>query len=59
MPLEAAGQVLEVLYGTPGLAVVVLTEVNPGHDPEGESLSRYVDTVTGALVKGLTSSGRT
>ncbi len=53
--LETAGQVLEVLYGAPRLAVVVLSEVNPGHDPEGESLTRYVDTVTGALVTGLTS----
>jgi arginase len=55
VPLEAARQVLEVLLAAPGLAAVVLTEVNPSYDPDGDSLARYVDAVTGALISGLTS----
>ena len=31
----------------------VLTEVNPSYDPDGDSLSRYVDAVAGALSAGL------
>ncbi|HVT70255.1 MAG TPA: hypothetical protein VHF26_21085, partial [Trebonia sp.] len=52
--LAAAGQVLSVLLAAPQLAaVVVLTEVNPGYDPRGDSLHRYLDTVAGALAAGL------
>jgi arginase len=51
--LAVARQVLEVLFAAPGLSAVVLTEVNPSYDPAGDSLDRYIDAVTGALVSGL------
>jgi arginase len=51
--LAAAGEVLAVLCGAPTLAAVVLTEVNPSHDPSGHQLARYIDTVTGAIARGL------
>jgi len=53
VPLAAAGQVLEVLFAAPRLAAVVLTEVNPSYDPDGDSLDRYIGAVTGALISGL------
>ena len=31
---------------------LVLTEVNPTHDPSGDLLSRYIDGVIGALAPG-------
>ena len=34
-------------------AAIVLTEVNPSYDPSGDSLDRYIEAVTGALVSGL------
>jgi arginase family enzyme len=37
----------------PALSAVVLTEVNPSYDPAGDSLDRYLEAVTGALVDGL------
>ena len=55
VPLAVARQVLEVLLGAPRLSAVVLTEVNPSYDPDGDSLSRYIETVTGALTAGLAS----
>jgi arginase len=55
IPLAAAGEVLAVLCGAPRLAAVVLTEVNPGHDPAGHQLGRYVDTVAAAIARGLTA----
>jgi hypothetical protein len=33
------------------LAALVLTEVNPTHDPGGELLGRYSDGVTAALAE--------
>jgi arginase len=53
IPLAAAGEVLAVLCGAPTLAAVVLTEVNPSYDPTGRQLARYIDTVTGAIARGL------
>lgn len=56
--LEQAGEVIALAAAAPELAAVVLTEVNPGHDPDGEQLRRYVETVAGALATGLgTRSG--
>jgi arginase len=52
--LAAAHEALSVLFATPALAAVVLTEVNPSYDPAGDSLRRYIEAVTGALVTGLT-----
>jgi arginase len=51
--LDVAQQVLSVLFTAPALSAVVLTEVNPGHDPDGYSLRRYIDAVTDALITGL------
>jgi arginase len=51
--LDAAGEVLAVLGAEPTLAAVVLTEINPSYDPTGRQLARYVDTVAGALGRGL------
>lgn len=55
IPLAAAREVLSVLFAAPALAAVVLTEVNPGYDPSGDSVRRYVEAVTGALATGLAS----
>ncbi|WP_170309204.1 arginase family protein [Pseudonocardia hierapolitana] len=52
--LAAAGEVLAVLLcAAPTLAAVVLTEVNPSHDSTGRQLTRYIDTVAGAIARGL------
>lgn len=53
VPLATARQVLEVLFADSRLAAVVLTEVNPGYDPAGDSLDRYIEAVTGALITAL------
>jgi arginase family enzyme len=53
IPLDAAGEVLTVLCGTPTLAAIVLTEVNPSYDPSGQQLTRYIDTVTSAIERGF------
>ncbi len=42
---------LQVLQRHPSFAGLVLTEVNPGHDPDGSLLSRYLD----ALIAGVAS----
>jgi arginase len=55
VPLAAAGEALAVLCGAPTLAAVVLTEVNPGHDPSGHQLGRYIDTVVAAIARGVTA----
>jgi arginase len=47
--LATAVTVLRELCATPALAGLVLTEVNPTHDPGGELLSRYIDAVATAL----------
>ena len=54
VPLAAARQALTVLFGAPRLSAVVLTEVNPSYDPDGDSLARYIEAVAGALATGLT-----
>ena len=51
--LDAAGDVLRELCAAPGLAAVVLTEVNPTYDPAGMQVARYVETVTRALGAAL------
>jgi arginase len=51
--LDAAAKALAVVSAAPDLAAIVLTEVNPTHDPDGRQLHRYVDAVGGALVAAL------
>ena len=53
VPLAVAVQALSVLFAAPALSAVVLTEVNPSYDPVGDSLDRYIEAVTGALVTGV------
>jgi arginase len=53
MSLDAAGEVLTVLCGAPTVAAIVLTEVNPSYDPTGQQLARYIDTVAGAVARGI------
>lgn len=40
---------LRVLLADPACAALVLTEVNPTHDPSGSQLDRYVDAVVTAI----------
>jgi arginase len=54
VPLAAAREALTVLLAAPRLSAVVLTEVNPSYDPDGDSLARYTEAVAGALIAGLT-----
>jgi arginase len=51
--LDAAARALAVVAGAPDLTAIVLTEVNPTHDPDGRQLRRYADAVGGALAAGL------
>ena len=48
---DAAMAVLRTLCNSPAFAGLVLTEVNPTHDPGGDLLSRYIDGVTTALTE--------
>ena len=43
--LRQAGQALRVAAAAPELAAIVLTEINPSHDPSGHQIHRYVTTV--------------
>jgi arginase len=58
VPLSVARQVLSVLFGAPSLSAVVLTEVNPSYDPAGDSLDRYIEAVTEALITALATPDR-
>jgi len=49
--LATAGTVLRELCASPAFAGLVLTEVNPTHDPGGEQLSRYIGAVAAALAE--------
>jgi arginase len=49
VPLAAAATGLRALLAHPSAAALVLTEVNPTHDPAGRQLDRYVAAVAGAV----------
>ena len=49
LTLAAAAAVLRILCSTPRLAAIVLTEINPGHDPSGQQIGRYIDAVANAI----------
>jgi arginase len=51
--LEQAAQALTAVCAAPDLAAVVLTEVNPSYDPDGNQIRRYVDVVVESLAAGL------
>jgi arginase len=55
--LDQAAQVLRAAAAAPDVAAVVLTEVNPSHDPDGQQLQRYVAAVGDALASAL-AAGR-
>jgi arginase len=52
--LATAARVLQTLLAAPNLAAVVLTEINPTHDPSGGQVDRYVDAVASALARTIT-----
>lgn len=43
--------VLHKLCASPAFTGLVLSEVNPTHDPDGELLGRYIDGVAAALAE--------
>jgi arginase len=47
--LSTAGEILQTLCAAANLSAVVLTEVNPTHDPSGVLLDRYVEEIVRAL----------
>jgi arginase len=47
--LGEAVRCLSVFVATPKLAAIVLTEINPDHDPDGLLIRRFVDAFSGAL----------
>jgi arginase len=49
LTFQAAMTVLRELCASPAFTALVLTEVNPTHDPTGELLGRYLDGITAAL----------
>lgn len=49
LPLATAAAVLQALVRAPSVAALVLTEVNPTHDPDGGLLQRYIAAVVDAL----------
>jgi arginase len=49
LSLEEMAEGLEVLCDSPRLAGLVVTEVNPDHDPDHDLLERLVDVVASAL----------
>ncbi len=57
IPLSTAGELLTAFYRAPALRAVVLTEVNPGNEPSGGTLGRYVNVVAGALSGALAGTG--
>ena len=56
LTFDVAVTVLRELCASPAFAGLVLTEVNPTHDPGGELLGRYIDGVAAAL--GAPARGR-
>ena len=47
--LAQAVTCLQVLRAAPAFAGLVLTEVNPTHDPAGGQLARYVDAIVATI----------
>jgi arginase len=49
LSLAEATDCLKVFVGTPKLGGLVVTELNPDHDPDGSQLPRLVDSLVSAL----------
>lgn len=54
--LDQARDVLTELLRVDGLAAVVLTELNPTHDPSGDQIDRYVAAVASAFGSAFSSA---
>jgi arginase len=54
--LAQASRALNVVTAAPALAAMVLTEVNPSHDPPGHQLQRYVTAVADAIIHGRSAN---
>jgi arginase len=57
LTLAAAVACLEVFCGSAKLGGVVVTEVNPDHDPDGTQLGRLVDGLAAALARRSPAPG--
>lgn len=57
LTLDAAASALEVFCSQPGLGAIVITEVNPSHDPDGTEIPRLVDAVAKALMAYSSRAG--
>lgn len=51
LSLAEAGECLAQLLTAPGLAAIVVTEVNPDHDPDGRQLRRLVEMLVSAMAQ--------
>jgi arginase len=51
LTLATAVTALRELCASPAFTGLVLTEVNPTHDPSGQLLSRYIDALVAALAE--------
>ena len=49
LSLDEAMECLTIFLASPKLAALVITEINPDHDPEGVLLSRFVERLGSAL----------
>jgi arginase len=58
LTLADAVACLEVFCGSAKLGGVVVTEVNPDHDPDGTQLGRLVDGLAAALARRAPTPGR-
>jgi arginase len=58
LTLADAVACLEVFCGSAKLGGVVVTEVNPDHDPDGTQLGRLVDGLAAALARRTPAPGR-
>jgi arginase len=55
LTLEAAGECLSEFTASPWFNGLVVTEVNPDHDPDGHSMGTLAQVLTRALVPALSS----
>lgn len=58
LSLAEAGECLGQLLTAPGLAAIVVTEVNPDHDPDGLQLRRLVDMLASAMGTAVTGGNK-
>jgi arginase len=49
---------LSVFVGSPKFAALVVTEINPDHDPEGLLLRHFIDAFAGAMRPVVANAAR-